>query len=167
MRRRDFVRSTALLGAGATLGTTAGCGDRGDQPQSPVSFVPGKPVPWINWAGNEYCYPRTRHSPATTQQVVEIMKSAKGVIRAVGSGHSFSAVVPTDDTLVSTDLMAGLVSHDDDKMQATLRGGTTLHDMGPLLDAVGQAVPNMPDMDYPTIAGAVANAVHATGSGFG
>lgn len=167
MKRRDFVRNAAALGTGAGLGLTAGCSDTGGEPQSPVPFVPGKPLPWINWAGNAYCYPRSRRSPASTEQVVEVMKSAKGVIRAVGSGHSFSAVVPTDDTLVSTDLMTGLVSHDAAKMQATLRGGTTLHDMGPLLDAIGQAVPNMPDMDYPTIAGAVANSVHATGTGFG
>ena len=92
---------------------------------------------------------------------------AQGVVRAVGAGHSFSAVVPTDDTLISTDLLSGLIGHDSDKQQATLLAGTRLNAMGPLLQSVGQAVPNMPDMDYPALGGAVANSVHATGNSFG
>ena len=167
MQRRQFLRQSALLGAGAVVGTTTGCDQVDTEPQSPISFTPGEPVPWINWAGNEHCYPQWREAPATTEQLVDVMKSARGVIRAVGSGHSFSAVVPTDDTLVSTDLLSGLVAHDPATMQATLLGGTTLHDSGPLLDAVGQAMPNLPDMDYPTIAGSIASSVHATGAEFG
>jgi len=167
MERRRFIRNSAILGAGTILGSTAGCDSRPEQAQSPVSYAPGKPLPWINWAGNEHCYPEWRNAPVNTEQLVDVMQSAKGVIRAVGSGHSFSALVPTDDTLVSTDLMSGLVSHDAEKMQATLLGGTTIHDSGPLLDAIGQAIPNLPDMDYPTIAGAIATSVHATGAAFG
>jgi FAD-linked oxidoreductase len=167
MQRRRFLKGSVLLGAGAAIGSTAGCGPHGEEPQSPVNYEPGKPLPWINWAGNQHCYPESRKAPQNTDQLVDIMKSAKGVIRAVGSGHSFSGLVPTDDTLISTDLMSGLVSHDPKSLQATLLGGTTLRDCGPILDAIGQAMPNMPDMDYPTLAGAIASSVHATGAAFG
>ncbi len=167
INRRHFLRASAGVGAGVAMGQLTGCKDPVTGLSPPVPYQPGKPLPWINWAANQHCYPQWRHAPASTEEVVDVMRSAKGTIRAVGSGHSFSAQVPTDDTLISTDLMSGLVSHDPERRQATLLGGTTLHDMGPLLDRVGQAVPNMPDMDYPTLAGAVANSVHATGNRFG
>ncbi len=96
-----------------------------------------------------------------------LLKQAKGVVRPLGAGHSFSAVVPTDDTLLSTDLLSGLISHDDKTHQAEIWAGTRMHDLGPLLASVGQAVPNMPDMDYPAMGGAIANSVHATGTRFG
>lgn len=167
MKRREFVRNSLAIGVGTAAGTLVGCSPESTEPQSPVNFVPGQALPWINWAGNQACTPQWRHSPATEDELVSILKSARGVVRAVGAGHSFSAVVPTDDTLVSTDLLSGLVRHDPGKMQATLMAGTRLHDMGPLLQSVGQAVPNMPDMDYPALGGAVANSVHATGNSFG
>ncbi len=167
MKRRSFLQNSLTLGVGAALGTIAGCGPQGSEPQSPVTFMPGQAMPWINWAGNQFCTPNARVAPRSEDELVAALKSAKGVVRAVGAGHSFSAVVPTDDTLISTDLLSGLVGHDPEKMQATLLAGTRLHDMGPLLQSVGQAVPNMPDMDYPALGGAVANSVHATGTAFG
>lgn len=167
MKRRVFLKSSLAVGVSSALGSLAGCGSGGNEPQSPVIYTPGQPIPWINWAGNQSCTPSWRLAPATEDELVSALKSAKGVVRAVGAGHSFSAVVPTDDTLISTDLLSGLVRHDADTMQATLLAGTRLHDMGPLLQSVGQAVPNMPDMDYPALGGAVANSVHATGNSFG
>ena len=164
MKRRDFLRSTAALGAGMGL---AGCGRTESVPQSPVDYKPGGPLPWINWAGNEYCYPNARPAPRTTAELVDVMQQAGGSVRAVGAGHSFSAVVPTDDTLISTDLMTGLIAHDPGSLQARVYAGTTLHDLGPLLHGIGQAVPNLPDMDYPTLGGAIATSVHGTGTGFG
>lgn len=169
--RRSFLRKSATLTAGVTaagLTTVTGLsGCTASEPQSPVEFVPGKPVPWINWAGNEFCYPSQRLAPTNDEEVAQALAQAPGVVRAVGSSHSFSPVVPTDDTLVTTDLLSGLISHDADTHQAEVWAGTRLHDLGLLLDGVGQALPNMPDMDYPSIGGSIANSVHATGSSFG
>ncbi len=167
MKRRTFLRNSLAVGVSGALGTLAGCGFKSSEPQSPVTFAPGQAMPWINWAGNQSCTPDWRFSPTSEDELIAALKSAKGVVRAVGAGHSFSAVVPTDDTLISTDLLSGLVRHDPEKMQATLLAGTRLHDMGPLLQSVGQAIPNMPDMDYPALGGAIANSVHATGTSFG
>jgi FAD-linked oxidoreductase len=167
MKRRTFLHNSLALGVGTAVGTLSGCGSGADEPQSPVTYTPGQSLPWINWAGNQSCTPNWRSAPASEDELVSALKSAKGVVRAVGAGHSFSAVVPTNDTLISTDLLSGLVRHDSKKLQATLQAGTRLHDMGPLLDSIGQSVPNMPDMDYPALGGAIVNSVHATGTSFG
>lgn len=168
MQRRKFLRNSLAVGVSAAFGTTlSGCGPQSTEPQSPVSYKTGQALPWINWAGNQSCTPSSRVAPQSEGELLNALKTSKGIVRAVGAGHSFSGVVPTDDTLISTDLLSGLVRHDSQKMQATLRAGTRMHDMGPILQAIGQAVPNMPDMDYPAIGGAIANSVHATGTGFG
>jgi len=172
MQRRQFIQGSLAIGASAALVNVAGCSQKNIDPLAQLNltaadFEAGKPLPWINWAGNQSCIPSWRVAPTSEDELVTALQTAKGVVRPVGAGHSFSGVVPTNDTLISTDLLSGLVSHDGDKMQATLLAGTRMHDMGPLLHSVGQAVPNMPDMDYPSIGGAIANSVHATGTSFG
>jgi FAD-linked oxidoreductase len=161
--RREFLQVAA---ASAAMGMLPGCGHKSTEPQAPVAFEPGKPLPWINWAGNQSCNPAVLAAPATEAELVDVMKSAKGVVRAVGAGHSFSAVVPTNDTLVSTDLLSGLITHDEATLQADIWAGTRMFNLGYALDAVGQALPNMPDMNYLAMGGAIANSVHATGNTF-
>ncbi|SCY47259.1 FAD binding domain-containing protein [Pseudomonas sp. NFACC37-1] len=39
--------------------------------------------------------------------------------------------------------------------------------MGPALKAIGQALPNMADVDYQTLAGAIATSTHGPGKAFG
>jgi FAD-linked oxidoreductase len=166
MKRRQFIQGSLVIGATASMAGLVACGAKSTEPQTPIPFKSGRPIPWVNWAGNQSCLPKWRHAPATEGELLEVLKSAKGTVKAVGAGHSFSAVVPTNDTLISTDLLSGLISHDADKLQATLRAGTRLNACGPILNAIGQAVPNMPDMDYPSLGGALANSVHATGNDF-
>jgi FAD-linked oxidoreductase len=162
--RRRFL-GTAAAGGLATL--AAGCGPRATQPQMPVSYELGKPLPWVNWAGNQFCRPARRLGPASEDAVCDALRRATGVVRAVGAGHSFTALVPTDDTLIATDLMTGLADHDPVSCQAEVFAGTRLHDLGPLLAGVDQALPNMPDIDYIALGGAIATSAHATGPRFG
>lgn len=163
-RRRGFLQAAA---AGAVASVLPGCGQKSTEAQSPVTFEPGKPVPWINWAGNQSCNPAVRAAPASEGEMADVLRNAKGIVRAVGAGHSFSPVVPTNDTLVSTDLLSGLIGHDEKSLQVEIWAGTRMHDVGPILAGIGQALPNMPDMDYPAMGGAIANSVHATGAAFG
>src|SRR5262249_52327246 len=88
-------------------------------------------------------------------------------VRAVGSGHSFSALVPTDGTLVSLSNMSGLISADKDKLQSEIWAGTRVADMGELLKANGLAMPNIADINYQTIAGPTALSTHGRGPPFG
>lgn len=164
--RRDLLKRSVGIGAAslASATTLTGCdnGVRAETSQAPT-FNPNKPAPWVNWAANQYCYPNKILSPENEDQLIEALKNSKGTVRAVGAGHSFSAVVPTNDTLISTDLLQGLASHNKEENTAVFYGGTRIHDAARLLDTVDQAFINLPDMDYPSLAGSVVNSVHGTG----
>jgi FAD-linked oxidoreductase len=162
-RRRFLAAATA----GAAALVLPGCGSESTQPQMPVPYEPGKRLPWVNWAGNQYCYPRQRLGPESEDEVAEILRQAKGVVRAVGAGHAFTAMVPTDDTLIATDLLSGLVDHDEAGLRAEFLTGTRLREIGPVLATIGQALPNMPDVDHFALGGAIAASVHGTGKRFG
>ncbi len=166
MKRRVFLRNAMAAGVTAAVGGLSGCTGRDGEQESAVDYHPGQPMPWINWAGNQSCLPQWRSAPTTEEELIDALKHARGIVRAVGSGHSFSAAVPTDDTLIATELLQGMVAHDPQSLRATVRAGTRLNAIGPMLDAVGQALPNMPDMDYPALGGALVNSVHATGVRF-
>ncbi|TXT37555.1 MAG: oxidase [Comamonadaceae bacterium] len=162
--RRQFLSATAASAAATLL---PGCSSRGSEPHMPVAYELGKPLPWVNWAGNQHCFPKHRPSPSTEAEVVDALRQAPGQVRAVGAGHSFAALVPTDDTLIATDLLSGLVSHDAATLQAELWAGTRLNEVGPLLAGVAQALPNMPDVDHFALGGAIATSVHGTSTRFG
>ncbi|HEX7641242.1 MAG TPA: D-arabinono-1,4-lactone oxidase [Burkholderiaceae bacterium] len=164
MKRRHVLLAAAAL---ATGGIASRFWRRDGVPQAPVDYRPGGPLPWFNWAGNQYCFPQQRVAPASEDELVAALKHARGVVRAVGAGHSFSGCVPTDDVLVSTDLLAGLIDHDESTLRAQIWAGTRMHNLGPMLDSVGQALPNQPDMDYLAMGGAIVNGAHATGKTFG
>lgn len=133
----------------------------------PATVRAGRPIPWRNWSGAQRCIPAARVAPANEAELAELLHKARGTVRAVGAGHSFSPLVPTDGTLVSLDRMAGMLSHDDESRQAEFGAGTRLGDVGEPLAAIGQALDNMPDIDQQTLAGAVATSTHGTGMRFG
>ncbi|MBK6510307.1 MAG: FAD-binding protein [Haliea sp.] len=126
-----------------------------------------RPIPWRNWSGSQQCLPAARSAPATVAELQELIASAKGTVRAVGAGHSFTPLVPTDGTIVSLSRISGLVSHDSQTRHATLWAGSRLGDIGQPLEDAGQALVNMPDIDEQTLAGCLATATHGTGAGIG
>lgn len=132
----------------------------------PVLATTSASTPWRNWSGGLACNPAGRFSPSTEADLSEFLSSSQGIIRPVGSGHSFTPLVPTDGHLVVLDQLTGMLAHDTDKLQATFAAGTRLGDMGAPLEAVGQSMLNLPDIDRQTLAGATATATHGTGIGF-
>jgi len=126
-----------------------------------------KKIPWKNWSGSQVCYPDARKAPASIEELRELIVSATGNIRPVGSGHSFTALVPTDDTIVSISRLSGMVSHDSSNNTSVIQAGTRLGDIGGPLAEAGQALINMPDIDEQTLAGALGTATHGTGAGIG
>ncbi|NNA96308.1 D-arabinono-1,4-lactone oxidase [Pseudomonas gessardii] len=123
-------------------------------------------IPWRNWSGAQQCLPLERLAPRDLDELVQVIRQAPGKIRPVGAGHSFSALVPTDGTLLSLSFFNGLLDHDPGSLQATFAAGTPMSRMGPALKAIGQALPNMADIDYQTLAGAISTSTHGTGVGF-
>ena len=163
-------RRKVLLG-GAGLIALAGTGLAGRrwwldrEPQAPPPTDGKGHSLWSNWAGNEHAYPAVRAAPASEAELAALLPQTAAPIRPVGSGHSFTALVPTDGTLLSIDRIQGLVSHDPGNLTATVHAGTKLSALGPLLAQVGQEMRNLPDINKQTLAGAMATGTHGTGKG--
>lgn len=119
-----------------------------------------------NWAGTS----RLRHAevvhPATNREVVHHIARATAhgaSIRMVGAAHSFTPLSETDGTLMTLDNYRGLVNIDSVTGDATLRAGTRLREIGPLLARHGRALINMGDVDPQSIAGAISTGTHGMG----
>lgn len=165
--RRALIAGGSVIGIGAIgAGGLAGRNWLRDREPAALATQDAKGhLLWSNWSGIAHSYPEKRGAPKSEEELLSILTRAPAPVRPVGSGHSFTALVPTDGTLVTLDGMAGLVSHDAAKNQATVRGGTRLADLGPALAAIGQEMINLPDINKQSIAGAIGTATHGTGRG--
>lgn len=124
-------------------------------------------LPWSNWSGNLDCQPTQRETPRSTKDLVALIKGSDKKIRCVGSGHSFSPLVPTNEMMLSVARLRGLKSVDKANMTATFGAGTRLGQTGDDLWEQGLGLINMPDIDTQTLAGSTATSTHGTGRNFG
>ncbi|GGH28854.1 D-arabinono-1,4-lactone oxidase [Paenibacillus segetis] len=125
---------------------------------------------WRNWSGLVRGLPRSIVYPASIEEVVGIVKTcaAEGrKLRVVGSGHSFTRLVQTDDVLVSLDRLQGVIAVDSEMGIAQVWGGTKLDRLGEELHAIGVAQENLGDINAQSIAGAISTGTHGTGEQFG
>jgi len=133
----------------------------------PNVAVSATPLPWKNWSGNQSCTPARRFAPKTVEDLQLWLRgnisNEQYKMRSVGSGHSFTALVPTNDTLVSTNYLRGVSAVEGQPLQADVAAGTQLSAIGPALNSMNQAMINMPDVDRQTLAGAISTATHGTG----
>ncbi len=117
---------------------------------------------WQNWSGGQQAMPSAKWSPHDEDELRQQVRNASNV-RVVGAGHSFSPLVPTSGAIMSLDRLSGLISHDTQTQQACLWAGTRQFDAGPLLHGIGQAMPNVGDIDRQSLAGVLSTATHGTG----
>lgn len=153
MKRRDFNRSLLMAPVLAPLATGA------------RKVQAGRAIPWQNWSGGQHASPSGRLSPKTEDELAQLLKTASSVIRPVGAGHSFSPLVPTEGSILSTRYFNTVAASDD--LRAVVGAGVKLNQLGEPLHKLGQALPNMPDIDEQTIAGALSTGTHGTGANFG
>lgn len=162
LNRRGMLTALVAAALGAGVGTA---------PATATVTTPGqgakRRLPWRNWSGSQQSLPAARVAPASVAELQELIAGANGVVRAVGAGHSFMPLVPTDDTIVSLSRLSGVVNHDPRTLQATLWAGSRLGDIGEPLEELGQALVNMPDIDEQALAGCLATATHGTGVDIG
>lgn len=165
LNRRRFLGTVA--GMGAAIPSVAML-SRSLIAQTVAEAAPTKRgIAWRNWSGHQQCVPAARKAPANVAELQEIIANSPTPIRPVGAGHSFTALVPTDGTIVSLGRLAGVISHDSDKLQAVVGAGSRLSDLGAPLSELGQALINMPDIDEQVLAGALATSTHGTGASLG
>ena len=151
------VRRRAFLKGVLAAPILASCGREEEPPQPPGQ--------WRNWSGAQRCTPKGGlQMPANLDELASTVKAAKGPVRVTGAGHSFSAVVPTDDTLLSIDMLSGIVSHDPAQLTATVWAGTRLFLLGEPLAKLGQGVTVQPDIDLQSMGGLLSTGSHGAGS---
>ncbi|MDG2428837.1 MAG: D-arabinono-1,4-lactone oxidase [Acidimicrobiales bacterium] len=124
---------------------------------------------WRNWAGNQRSRPVRIEHPTSETDVVDLVHRAASDdlrVRVVGAGHSFTSIARTDDVLVSLDRLTGIECFDDTTGRVRVRAGTRLSHLNPLLDERGLAMPNLGDIAYQSVAGAISTSTHGTGLGF-
>ena len=125
---------------------------------------------WSNWAGNQTGHPQSVELPRDVEEVSLLVKRAAANgqrVKAVGSGHSFTAAAVTDGVLVKLDRLAGVREIDRDAKRVTVHAGTPLHELNRLLAGNGLAMTNLGDIDRQTIAGALSTGTHGTGENLG
>jgi L-gulonolactone oxidase len=127
-------------------------------------------ISWSNWAGTASSTATRVVSPTNRDEVVAAVTAAAADglrIKAVGSGHSFTAVAATSGVRVELGSLSSLVSVDPASRLVTVQAGMPLHRLNAVLAAHGLALPNLGDIDTQTISGALATGTHGTGTGFG
>ena len=87
-------------------------------------------------------------------------------VKAVGAGHSFTAIAATEGVLLDLGGLDGLLAVDTERARVTLAAGTNLYQLPALLAPYGLALENMGDIDRQTIAGATSTGTHGTGARF-
>lgn len=150
----------AVVAGGAGAAYVVATGDK-PEPAAPASVNAQGKLLWRNWSGVQYAYPAARLAPKDEGELATALKVAQAPIRPVGSGHSFTALAPTDGTLISLDAMAGIVGWEGD--EAIVRTGTRLGALGPQLAEKGRALANLPDINKQSLGGALGTATHGTG----
>ena len=135
-----------------------------------IKTVAKKATKWSNWAGNVSCYAEGVFYPRTETDIHEIIAKAKAeqkTVRVVGSGHSFSELIATEDFIVSLTYLSGIIDINKEKKQATIWAGTTIKEANEALFEAGLAIINLGDIDVQSVGGATATGTHGTGTAFG
>ncbi|MBC7631095.1 D-arabinono-1,4-lactone oxidase [Aeromicrobium sp.] len=122
---------------------------------------------WTNWSRSVEAHPARIAHPASTADVSALVRDAAAAgqtIKAVGAGHSFTAIAATDGVLLHLDRMSRLLTHDISTGRVRVQAGISLRALNPQLKALGLALPNLGDVDPQTVAGAVSTGTHGTGA---
>ena len=163
MKRRDFNRASllsALFAGQLTLKPLHALAENDGKAANSA-----RRIPWQNWSGYQKAKPAARLSPKTEDELAELLKTSELTVRPVGAGHSFTALVPTDGSILSTRHFSSVEALD--RNRARVGAGVKLGQLAGQLNELGQALPNMPDINQQTVAGAFNTGTHGTGANFG
>jgi L-gulono-1,4-lactone dehydrogenase len=122
---------------------------------------------WVNWSRTERCAPAVIERPWSSAEVAAAVGRAAAAgrtVRAAGAGHSFTAGVLTDGTMISLERMDRVLDVDPPSGLARVEGGITLHRLSRELMRHGLALANLGDVDVQSLAGAISTGTHGTGA---
>ncbi|MFJ3925065.1 D-arabinono-1,4-lactone oxidase [Streptomyces sp. NPDC090022] len=121
---------------------------------------------WRNWAGNVSATPARVVSPTSVGELQEAVRRAASDglrVKAVGTGHSFTAAAATDGVLIRPQALAGIQRIDRAAGTVTVAAGTALKDLNLALAGQGLSLTNMGDIMEQTVSGATSTGTHGTG----
>lgn len=125
---------------------------------------------WRNWAGNQQAVAIRAATPGSAEEVAELVTAARdagSTVKAVGTGHSFTAAACTGGIRIDPAGLTGIVSLDTTTRRVRVGAGTPLRTLNALLAEAGLAMPNLGDIEEQTVAGAISTGTHGTGGKLG
>jgi FAD/FMN-containing dehydrogenase len=171
--RRGFVRRTGAAAVGGLVSALAPNAAQAAGPASPVLKSDCKKKKFVNWSETVKFTPNRYCEPKSVARVIDIVKEAsasnpKTHVRTVGSGHSFSQLVATPDTLLSLKSLK-IPAPVFNGYRVTVPAGMTIADV---IKTLKQHTPslglkNLGSITAQSIAGAIATGTHGTGVTFG
>ena len=124
---------------------------------------------WSNWAGNQQTGTVLLSKPQTESELQQVVQSAQASgrrVKAVGSGHSFTAIAVSEEVLVDLSNYDEIVAIDKINQTVTVQSGIQLSKLNQALYENSLAMQNLGDIAYQTIAGAISTSTHGTGAKF-
>jgi L-gulonolactone oxidase len=124
---------------------------------------------WSNWAGNQQTGTVLLSKPQTESELQQVVQSAQlsgRRVKAVGSGHSFTAIAVSEEVLVDLSDYDEIVAIDKMNQTVTVQSGIQLSKLNQALYENSLAMQNLGDIAYQTIAGAISTSTHGTGAKF-
>ncbi|WP_335872969.1 D-arabinono-1,4-lactone oxidase [Bacillus sp. 2205SS5-2] len=119
-----------------------------------------------NWSESLQFQPQIIQKPTSIEEIVEIVNIASSQnrkIRVIGSGHSFTPLIKTNDILLSLDHLQGVIEVDENELTAEVWAGTKLSRLGSELHELGYSQENLGDINVQSVSGALLTGTHGTG----
>jgi hypothetical protein len=123
---------------------------------------------WENWGRTARCQPEFSFYPEHVEDLIQIVEFARErgkCIRVVGSGHSWSGLVPTDGVLVYVQRLnhVSMDLSDEAHPRVVIESGATGREVNEVLEAHGYALPSNVVLESVRFGGLVATGSHGSG----
>jgi len=122
--------------------------------------------PGATWANTHRFGAAKLVEAKSVDDVIAAVKTG-GLVRALGTRHSFNDLADTEGTLVTVTGIAADPVLDEGAATVTVGAGTRYGDLGPWLQERGWALHNLGSLPHISIGGATATGTHGSGIGNG
>ncbi len=147
MDKRDFLKTSGAVVAGSMISHLIS----GQEPAEPRE----------NWAGNLNYSTDQLHTPATVEEVQQVVKLC-AKLRALGTRHSFTTIADSTQNQVSLKKFDS-IDIDEKARTVTVGAGVAYGQLAPVIDKRGYALHNLASLPHISVAGAIATATHGSG----
>jgi L-gulonolactone oxidase len=125
---------------------------------------------WTNWGGTASCRPAEVEHPTSEEEIFAALKRAAVAgerVKVAGAGHSFTDIACTGGRMLKLDRYDRVLEVDPASGTITVEAGITILKLAEELAHHGLAFPNLGDIGYQSISGAISTATHGTGTKLG